>query len=154
MAIKLGDIARTLGIGALKAVGQAGGFWSKQVRDTILARSYYAPYPLTHIHDGGLGEFIDGQKTRGIEYDRVPISVDSPVGGSNVNYKRLISQEVARTINHAHETVAGVFIVEKYAGRRGNKTYEAVALIPRAPTGPAYRAAYPGPSIRSPLPPS
>lgn len=183
--VKLGDIARTLGhIGTegvklgwkgIKAsgIGEAAKWWTKQGVDNVVARSYFAPFPMNRIYDEGLDKFLADEKAKGREYGQVPVHVETPVWGSKLSptkYKRLISVATWSKLrgkylvdedgNHVQDksgnkifalgVVPAVYITAKYGGTRGNQEYDAVALIPKIPTPPAYRAAYSGPVIRSP----
>lgn len=171
MAIKLGDIARALGhLGTVtKKVGEKTGlnefasWWTKQGVDHLAAKSYVSPFPMDRIYDKGLDEFLEAEAKHDRKYILVPIHIETPVGGSKMTdtkYKRLISFEVWKAIKDEHgkripmkdlpEVVSAVYITDRYKGTRGNQSYSAVALIPKAPAAPAYKAAYPGMTIRAP----
>lgn len=182
MAIKLGDIARTLArkglegvkatprvalkgvkaspkvaynVGKYSGIFDAFGFWFGQGRDRVIGASMYAPLPLTKIHDGDPIKYIEEGRKHGLVYVPIEVLVDAPIGGNHLSYKRLISQAVAREVPKAVKgatvnDVAAVFVTDSYKGRRGNQSYEAVALVPKAAAAPSYRAAYPGPMIKAP----
>lgn len=115
---------------------------SESLADRIVAKSLWDAYPLERIYDTDsnvkMKDFIEAGKEEGIDYQRLPITVDTQKG---VNYKRIIGFKLWKSLRDEKgkrmdkrelaRGVPAVFITRKYEGTRGNMSIEAVALIPK-----------------------